>query len=94
MISSPPPSSLQYPFRDFGFDAALQYLYCKVLSLRNNGISACLVGGSSDLKTEERATRGEFPLVFITPEKVRYRRIYSFRLSSSSLVLPCRTQHA
>jgi len=50
----------------------IQHSYCKVLSLRNNGISACLVGGSSDLKTEERATRGEFPLVFITPEKVRW----------------------
>lgn len=42
----------------------------KVLSLRNNGISACLVGGSSDLRTEEKAIAGEFPLVFVTPEKV------------------------
>lgn len=42
----------------------------KVLSLKNNGISACLVGGSSDLRTEEKAIAGEFPLVFVTPEKV------------------------
>ncbi|CAN0364664.1 unnamed protein product, partial [Hapterophycus canaliculatus] len=42
----------------------------QVLSLSNNGISACLVGGSSDLRTEEKAIAGEFPLVFATPEKV------------------------
>lgn len=42
----------------------------KVLSLKNNGISACLVGGSSDLRTEGKAIAGEFPLVFVTPEKV------------------------
>eukprot|EP00903_Cladosiphon_okamuranus_P019699 g18102.t1 len=42
----------------------------QVLSLKNNGISACLVGGSSDLRTEEKAIAGEFPLVFVTPEKV------------------------
>ena len=44
----------------------------KVLSLKNNGISACLVGGSSDLRTEEKAIAGEFPLVFVTPEKVPF----------------------
>lgn len=52
--------------------AAVRCLVCgtaKVLSLRNNGISACLVGGSSDLRTEEKAIAGEFPLVFVTPEK-------------------------
>eukprot|EP00752_Nemacystus_decipiens_P004929 g4486.t1 len=42
----------------------------QVMSLKNNGISACLVGGSADLRTEEKAMAGEFPLVFVTPEKV------------------------
>ena len=42
----------------------------KVLSLRNNGISACMVGGASDIKTEDDAIKGRFPLVFVTPEKV------------------------
>ena len=42
----------------------------KVLSLKNNGISACFVGGSADMRTEAKAMSGHFPLVFITPEKV------------------------
>ncbi|CAM9820322.1 unnamed protein product, partial [Ectocarpus sp. 4 AP-2014] len=42
----------------------------QVLSLASNGISACLVGGSSDLRTEENAIKGDYPLVFVTPEKV------------------------
>lgn len=44
--------------------------FLKVLSLRNNGISACFVGGSSDKRTEDKAISGHFPLVFVTPEKV------------------------
>lgn len=42
----------------------------KVLSLSNNGISACMVGGASDMKTQDDAIAGRYPLVFITPEKV------------------------
>ncbi|CAM9478460.1 unnamed protein product [Ascophyllum nodosum] len=42
----------------------------QVLSLKNNGISACFVGGSADMRTEAKAMSGHFPLVFITPEKV------------------------
>ena len=54
-------------------NVSVRFVLCgaaKVLSLKNNGISACLVGGSSDLRTEEKAIAGEFPLVFVTPEKV------------------------
>lgn len=50
--------------------APFYVLRVQVLSLSNNGISACLVGGSSNTKTEDKAMAGEFPLVFITPEKV------------------------
>lgn len=46
------------------------HTFLKVLSLRNNGISACFVGGSSDMRTEDKAISGHFPLVFVTPEKV------------------------
>lgn len=42
----------------------------KVLSLSNNGISACMVGGASDMKTQDDAIAGRYPLVFVTPEKV------------------------
>ena len=41
-----------------------------MLSLSNNGISACMVGGASDMKTENDAIAGRYPLVFVTPEKV------------------------
>lgn len=44
--------------------------WTKVLSLSNNGISACMVGGASDMRTEEDAIKGRYPLVFVTPEKV------------------------
>ncbi|CAM9135145.1 unnamed protein product, partial [Discosporangium mesarthrocarpum] len=42
----------------------------QVLSLKNNGISACSVGGGSSMDMERRAERGEFSVVFVTPEKI------------------------
>lgn len=80
MKSSSPSLSLSFShFVSVGVFLSCNTRYCcalfgvrlgKVLSLRSNGISACMVGGSSDLRTEEKAIAGEFPLVFVTPEKV------------------------